>query len=81
VKIDVAGDGLEKKLTFEFLPIDPSKRPKARDSEEDDDTEEEPMPALVDATPKKALPGPRDRKDKPRSSTGTVPSVPRRKDE
>jgi ATP-dependent Clp protease ATP-binding subunit ClpA len=34
----------------------------------------------VEATPRKALPGPRDKKDRPKSS-GTVPSVPRRKDE
>ena len=37
-------------------------------------------PALVEATPRKALPGPRDKKDRPKPS-GTVPSVPRRKDD
>jgi ATP-dependent Clp protease ATP-binding subunit ClpA len=34
----------------------------------------------VEATPRKALPGPRDKKERPKTS-GTVPSVPRRKDE
>ena len=37
-------------------------------------------PALVEANPRKALPGPKDKKERPKSS-GTVPSVPRRKDE
>ena len=36
--------------------------------------------ALVEVSPRKALPGPRDKKDRPKSS-GTVPSVPRRKDD
>ena len=37
--------------------------------------------ALVEASPRKALPGPKDKKDRPKSSGGTVPSVPRRKDD
>ena len=48
------------------------------DEETDDD--DGPQPVLADATPKKALPGPKDRGDKPKES-GAVPSVPRKKKE
>ncbi len=37
--------------------------------------------ALVDAAPRKALPGPKERKERPPKTSGTVPNVPRRKDE
>ena len=50
------------------------------DGWDDDDEEEDEGAALVEAAPRKALPGPRDKKDRPKSS-GTVPSVPRRKDD
>jgi ATP-dependent Clp protease ATP-binding subunit ClpA len=37
---------------------------------------------LVDAVPRKALPSPKERKERPpKASGGTVPNVPRRKDE
>jgi ATP-dependent Clp protease ATP-binding subunit ClpA len=65
--------GLESRLAFEITPADPSKKVKPRDEDEDDV-----IPALVDATPKKALPGP---KDKPARGRGAVPPVPRKKDE
>jgi ATP-dependent Clp protease ATP-binding subunit ClpA len=65
----------ESKLAFEITPADPSKKPKPRDEDEDDD---EVVPALVDATPKKALPGP---KEKTTRSRGAVPPVPRKKDD
>ncbi len=89
VKIGLDGEGLERKLTFEYLPADPSKKAKARDDEDDDgddagDEEAEPK-ALVDTAPRRAaLPGPKDKKEpKPRggnsgSGSGAVPSVPRR---
>jgi len=73
VKVLVAGKGEERKLTFDYLPADPSKKPKTE--EDEDDT---PQPVLVDATAKKALPGPKEKSDKPKSS-GAVPTVPRKK--
>ncbi|MGL4397431.1 MAG: ATP-dependent Clp protease ATP-binding subunit ClpA [Hyphomicrobium sp.] len=73
VKILVAGKGDERSLVFDYIPADPSKK---RSSEDDDD--DAPQPVLVDATPKKALPSPREKSDKPRSS-GAVPPVPRKK--
>jgi ATP-dependent Clp protease ATP-binding subunit ClpA len=72
------GEGEEAKLAFEYLPADPSKKAKPKEDDEDEDGEE-PQAALVDvAPPRKALPGPRERKPR---STGTVPPVPRPKDE
>jgi ATP-dependent Clp protease ATP-binding subunit ClpA len=81
VRVLVVGEGEERKLTFEYIPAEP--KPKKAKGEEDDgdgEEEEDESPALVDAAPRKALPGPRDKKDRPKSS-GTVPSVPRRKDD
>ena len=65
----------DSKLSFELTPGDPSKKTKPRDEDDDD---EEAVPALVDVTPKKALPSP---KDKPTRGRGAVPPVPRKKDE
>ena len=73
VKVLVTGKGDERALAFDYIPADPSKK---RSSEDDED--DGPQPVLVDATAKKALPGPKDKGDKPKSS-GAVPSVPRRK--
>ena len=47
--------------------------------DDDGDDEDGEDAALVEAAPRKALPGPKDKKDRPKA--GTVPSVPRRKDE
>ena len=47
--------------------------------DEDGDDEDGEDAALVEAAPRKALSGPKDKKDRPKA--GTVPSVPRRKDE
>ena len=83
VRVLVAGEGAERKLAFEYIPGEPKpKKAKGEDDEDDggDEDEGEDGPALVDAGPRKALPGPRDKKDRPKSS-GTVPSVPRRKDD
>jgi ATP-dependent Clp protease ATP-binding subunit ClpA len=78
VKVVVVGEGEERKLGFEFFPAEP-KRPKARDDEDQDDGEE-PETALIEIAPRKALPGPKDKREI-RKSTGTVPSVPRNKDD
>lgn len=77
VKVLVAGKGADRTLTFDFLPLDPSKKMKTPDDEETDD-DDGPQPVLADATPKKALPGPKEKGDKPNGS-GAVPSVPRKK--
>jgi ATP-dependent Clp protease ATP-binding subunit ClpA len=74
VKVLVTGKGESRALAFDYLPADPAKKRKSSEEEDDDG----PQPVLVDAAPKKALPGPRDKGDKPKSS-GTVPSVPRKK--
>ncbi|MEZ5900467.1 MAG: ATP-dependent Clp protease ATP-binding subunit ClpA [Hyphomicrobiaceae bacterium] len=74
VKVLVAGKGDDRKLTFDLIPGDPSKKPKSEDDDEDDG----PQPVLVDATPKKALPGPKDKGDRSTKS-GAVPTVPRKK--
>ena len=73
VKVLVAGKGEDRTLTFDFIPGDPSKKVKSEDDEDDG-----PQPVLVDATAKKALPGPKDKGDKPTKS-GAVPTVPRKK--
>jgi len=79
VKVRLEGEGLERKLAFELFPADPTKKPKAKDEDDDEGDGEEDGKALVEAAPRKALPGPKE-KGKPRS-TGTVPTVPRVKEE
>jgi ATP-dependent Clp protease ATP-binding subunit ClpA len=81
VRVLVEGEGDERKLAFEYIPAEPKPKKAKGENEDEEGDEEEESAALVDATPRKALAGPRDaRKDRPRSS-GTVPSVPRRKDD
>src|SRR5262244_1402558 len=82
VRVLVEGEGAERKLAFEYIPAEPKpKKARGEDDDEESEEEDEEGAALVDATPRKALLGPRDgKKDRPRSS-GTVPSVPRRKDD
>ena len=79
VKIDVEApsevkEGEEAKLKFELIAGEPKKGR----SEDDEDETEEAEPALIEAAPRKALPSPRDRRT-PRTS-GTVPTVPPKKD-
>ncbi len=71
VKVVVTGLGADRALGFEYIPADPAK--KGRNPEDDDD---DPAPVLVEATPKKALPSPKEKGSK---SSGAVPSVPRKK--
>ena len=73
------GEGSDRALSFEYLAADPTKRGKAKPEEEDD--EEAPQAVLVDAAPRKALPSPKDKKDRGSKAGGAVPSVPRRKGE
>ena len=77
VKVLVEGTGEDAKLAFEYVSADPSKKQKPRDEDEDED---ESVPVLADATAKKALPGPKERKSAGKG-TGAVPPVPRKKDE
>ncbi len=78
VRIGTQGEGGERTLAFEYFPADPAKKPKARDEEDDEEMTDE-GEALVGATPKKALPGPKAGGKEPSRPIGTVPSVPRRK--
>ncbi len=76
VKIGLEGSGLEKRLTFEYFPAEPGSR-----KPEQTDDEDEAEAALVDVAPRKALPGPKEKKEKPTRPAGSVPGVPRKKDE
>jgi ATP-dependent Clp protease ATP-binding subunit ClpA len=81
VKVSLTGEGLERKLAFEYISADPNaKKSKSKEDEEDDDEDgEEDGKALAEAVPRKALSAPE--KGKKRAS-GTVPIVPPRpKDE
>ncbi len=78
VKVLVAGEGEETRLEFEFFPADPSKKTRSKDPEDDDESDGGAETALVEATSRKALPGPKEKR--PRSG-GIVPSVPRPKGE
>ncbi len=75
VKVLVVGKGEEAKLGFEYIAGEPKKGKSREDDEDDDDTPEK---ALIEATSRKALPGPKKKRTR---STGTVPSVPKPKDE
>jgi ATP-dependent Clp protease ATP-binding subunit ClpA len=81
VRVLVEGKGEESKLAFEYFPLDPAKRPKASDQDDEDD-DDKPLEALVGANPRKALAGPKDKKEKgtPRGpGSSSVPNVPRPK--
>ena len=80
VKVIVVPDGLETKLGFELFPAEPKRGGKSDDDDGgDDDGDDRPgdEKALIEATPRKALPGPKEKKSKASksSSSGTVPSV------
>jgi ATP-dependent Clp protease ATP-binding subunit ClpA len=80
VKVLVQGEGEDRKLAFDLIPGEP-KKTKAKDSEDDEDGDEEEDKALIEASaPRKALPGPNGKRET-RKSTGTVPSMPRTKEE
>ncbi len=79
VKVLVSGKGEDRTLAFEYFPLDPSKRAKAKSEDDEDEDEDEPQAVLAEATPRKALPGPKDKKERGSKTTGTVPTVPRRK--
>jgi len=81
VKVVVKGEGKDRELAFEYLPADP-KRTKAKSEEDEDDEEMKSKPMLVEAAPRKALPGPKEKKERnsKSSNSGAVPNVPRKKD-
>ncbi|MGI9404312.1 MAG: ATP-dependent Clp protease ATP-binding subunit ClpA, partial [Hyphomicrobium sp.] len=81
VKVVVKGKGEDRALAFEYLPADPKRaKPKSEDDEDDEVAKSKPM--LVGAAPRKALPGPKEKKERNAKSpgSGAVPNVPRRKD-
>jgi ATP-dependent Clp protease ATP-binding subunit ClpA len=78
VKVLVKGEGEEASLDFEYIPAEP-KRAKSKDDGEEGEDGAEPETALIEATPRKALPGPKEKREV-RRSTGTVPTVPPKKD-
>jgi ATP-dependent Clp protease ATP-binding subunit ClpA len=73
VKVLVKGKGESAELAFELVAGDPSKKSKPKDDDDDDAA-----PALVTAAPRKALAGPKEKKERS-SRGGAVPSVPRKK--
>jgi ATP-dependent Clp protease ATP-binding subunit ClpA len=77
VRILVEGEGEDSKLVFELVPGDPKRTKPPSDEDEDGD---EPETALIEAAPRKALPGPKEKRDRPPRLTGTVPTVPPKKD-
>ena len=74
VKVVLDGDGEEAKLAFEFFPAEP-KQITSEVHEDDDDDDAADDKALIEADTRKALPGPREKKPRSKSS-GTVPTVP-----
>ena len=78
VKIRLEGEGLKRHLAMDYFPADPSKKPK---SSEDDGDDVETVAEVIEPPPKKpAIPAPKDKR--PRSSGGgSVPGIPRKKDE
>ena len=81
MRVLVTGEGAERKLAFEYFPAEPKPKGKGEGEEDDDGDDEdgERMPRWSRPRPRKALSGPKDKKDRPKA--GAVPSVPRRKDE
>ncbi len=80
VKVLVVEKDGESELDFELLPADPAKKGDWPEEDAPDEASDEDSGTLVRAQTRKALPGPKTKKDKsPR--TGTVPSVPRKKDD
>jgi len=78
VKVRLEGEGLEAKLAFDFVAAAPGKRVKTdedEDGEEGDTEARVPETALADATPRKVLPAPRERKEKPAGSKGQAGST------
>jgi ATP-dependent Clp protease ATP-binding subunit ClpA len=78
VKVLLKGEGEDAVLDFEYIPAEP-KRAKSKDDGEEGEDAAEPETALIEATPRKALPGPKEKREVRRPS-GTVPSVPPKKD-
>jgi ATP-dependent Clp protease ATP-binding subunit ClpA len=74
------GEAGVRKLGFEFFPADPKVKAAVEEGDDDDDEDfEDGDPALIEASMRKALPGPKDKKGGHSKSSGTVPSVPPKK--
>ena len=91
VRVVVEGEGEASKLGFEIIPADPARKAKPAEEEDESEAEETEEVVAADAAPRRALPGPREKKDKsapsakggsgspPGGGSGIVPSVPRPK--
>jgi ATP-dependent Clp protease ATP-binding subunit ClpA len=81
VKIDAVGAGEDSRLEFELIAAEAKATKAKEDSEDEEDDDEaggEPETALIEAAPRsKALPAPPTRRGR---SSGTVPTVPPKKD-
>ncbi|NOU08077.1 MAG: AAA domain-containing protein, partial [Hyphomicrobiaceae bacterium] len=76
VKIRLEGEGLKRHLAFDYVPMDPSKRPK---STEDEGDEMEVVAEVIEPPGKKpALAAPKDKRPK---AAGSVPGIPRKKED
>ena len=64
VKVLVEGKGEDSKLAFEFIPADPSKKPKTKEEDEEDDEEAE--AALVEARAEEGAAGAEGKEGKAR---------------
>ncbi len=80
VKVVVEKDGMESKIGFELFPATPKSKSRS-DDDDDEGDDNDGEKALIEATPRKALPSPKEKKSRSSSSktSGTVPSVPPKK--
>ncbi|MGI9524116.1 MAG: AAA family ATPase, partial [Hyphomicrobiaceae bacterium] len=79
VKVITAKDGLEARLDFELFPAAPKRGGDVDDDDNEDEFEHDNEKALIEATPRKALPGPKEKKQRGQKTSGTVPTVTPRK--
>jgi ATP-dependent Clp protease ATP-binding subunit ClpA len=82
VKVVVKGTGEGRELAFEYFAADPKRAKAKSEDDEDEDEVTKSKPMLVGAAQRKALSGPKAKKERKSKSSGVgaVPNVPRRKD-
>jgi len=82
VKVVVEGEGKDARLDFEYIAADPKRaKPKSSDDDDGEDDDDVQEAALVEAGSRKALSGPKEKKERGPRGGSAVPSVPRKKDE
>jgi ATP-dependent Clp protease ATP-binding subunit ClpA len=79
-KIGLEGEGLKRHLSFEYVPMDPAKKPRSPEDDEDDTIEPvEPVAEVIEPAPRKpAISAPKEKRTR---GAGSVPGIPRKKDE